>query len=109
MNPPRFNLQSARVTLKEEIKDELNFDESSNAWMLNKRRYGASYIYICGKPKCKNRVKGGGGILCKYHLKLIGIEDLHSIQMKTNVLLNNDFYSAPTLSQDTEPPNSQGT
>jgi hypothetical protein len=67
MNPQRFNLQSARVTLKEEIKDDFNFDESSTAWMLNKRRYGASYIYICGKPKCKNRVKGGGGVLCKYH------------------------------------------
>jgi hypothetical protein len=47
MNPSRFNLQSARVTLKEEIKDEFNFDESSNAWMLNKKRYGASYSYVC--------------------------------------------------------------
>jgi hypothetical protein len=82
--------------------DSAFFDESSKAWMLNKRRYGASYIYICGKPKCKNRVKGGGGILCKYHLKLIGIEDLHSIQMKTNVLLNNDYYNAPVTSTHSE-------
>jgi hypothetical protein len=102
MNPPRFNLQSARVTLKEEIKDDFNFDESSKAWMLNKRRYGASYTYVCGKPKCKNRVKGGGGILCKYHNKLIGIEDLHSIQMKTNILLNNDYYNAPVTSTQNE-------
>jgi hypothetical protein len=44
MNPPRFNLQSARVTLKEEIKDDFNFDESTNAWMLMNKNSFAVFI-----------------------------------------------------------------
>jgi hypothetical protein len=84
--PKKFDLQSARGFCKEDnLSEEFDkdfFDESSKAWLLNKRRYGASYIYICGKPKCKNRVKGGGGILCKYHAANIGLQETPHIQTK---------------------------
>lgn len=26
----------------------INFDEASRAWMMNKKRVGASYKYVCG-------------------------------------------------------------
>ena len=78
------------------------FEESSKAWMLNKKRYGASYAYVCGKPKCKNRVKEGGGVLCKYHQAKIGIRETPHIQLKgfdskpMNEWLE-EFNKAPTL------------
>lgn len=32
------------------------FDASSVAWNLNKRRVGASYIYVCTEPLCERKV-----------------------------------------------------
>jgi hypothetical protein len=122
----RFDLQSARAVSKQDnLSKEFNlegvsslsnkysldlseeftsnfFDESSKAWMLNKRRCGASYIYVCGKPKCRNKVKGGGGILCKYHAANIGLQETPHIQVKgfdskpMNEWLDS-FSKAPTL------------
>ncbi len=74
------------------------FEESSKAWMLNKKRYGASYAYVCGKPKCKNRVKEGGGVLCKYHQAKIGIRETPHIQVincQSHALAINKFFSVP--------------
>jgi len=42
------------------------FDASSAAWHLNKRRVGLSYIYVCSKPKCTNKVVEANAV-CKKH------------------------------------------
>jgi hypothetical protein len=31
------------------------FDYSSKMWMMNKRKHGQSYEYVCKKEKCKNK------------------------------------------------------
>ncbi len=31
------------------------FDYSSKMWMMNKKRCGQSYEYVCKKEKCKNK------------------------------------------------------
>ena len=43
------------------------FDACSHAWMLNKKRCGASYVYVCDKPKCKNKVFSSASTLCRFH------------------------------------------
>ena len=42
------------------------FDYSSAAWMVNKRRHGASYRYTCGVESCKNTVLNYR-TNCKWH------------------------------------------
>lgn len=52
--------------------DAVFFDEASKAWMRNKRRWGASYVYRCihicrdGLP-CKNRPWKREDV-CYFHL-----------------------------------------
>ena len=53
------------------IKEDINFDEASEAWMRNKKRVGQSYIYICGSStksnrKCINKVKSSN-TFCHCH------------------------------------------
>lgn len=36
------------------LKEDINFDEASEAWMRNKKRVGQSYIYICGHKTKQN-------------------------------------------------------
>jgi hypothetical protein len=49
------------ITRSQSMKNTIDFDEASMAWMANKKRIGQSYIYICrfscknGKP-CQKRV-----------------------------------------------------
>ncbi len=31
------------------------FDYSSKMWMINKRKHGQVYEYVCKKEKCKNK------------------------------------------------------
>jgi hypothetical protein len=31
------------------------FDYSSKMWMMNKKRVGQSYVYVCKKEGCKNK------------------------------------------------------
>lgn len=43
------------------LKNDIDFDGASEAWMKNKKKVGQSYIYICGSKtnsnsKCMNRV-----------------------------------------------------
>ncbi len=50
------------------------FDEASRAWLKNKKRVGASYIYVCihiksNQTQCKNRVWKNSNF-CFYHYKL---------------------------------------
>lgn len=42
------------------------FDESSKAWMMNKKRKGYSYVYVCKKEKCKNKCHLNTDF-CKWH------------------------------------------
>jgi hypothetical protein len=42
------------------------FDESSKAWMMNKKRAGCSYEYVCKKEKCKNKCFKNTD-WCKWH------------------------------------------
>ena len=56
------------------LRDEINFEEASKAWMKNKQKIGQSYVYICGgntksNTKCTNKVKPN--TFCHYHKKNI--------------------------------------
>ena len=42
------------------------FDYSSKMWLLNKRKHGQSYEYVCKKEKCKN-TPFRGTEWCKWH------------------------------------------
>ncbi len=52
--------------------EPFDFDAASAAWLLNKRKFGGSYEYICqyihsnGK-KCGKGVSRGGYSFCKKH------------------------------------------
>lgn len=44
------------------------FEESSNAWMLNKKRLkDGTYKYICSYDKCKKNVYNFDTLMCKNH------------------------------------------
>ncbi len=50
------------------------FDDASRAWLANKKRVGASYVYMCihiksNQTQCKNRVWKNSEF-CYYHYKL---------------------------------------
>lgn len=41
------------------------FDSSSRAWLANKKRVGASYVYKCAVETCKMRIPFVGN--CRWH------------------------------------------
>ena len=45
------------------------FDISSQAWLANKKRVGASYVYVCSMDLCKRVVKEGFD-MCSIHYRL---------------------------------------
>ena len=47
------------------------FDACSKAWMKNKKRMGASYVYVCEKEGCKNKVLMNHSDHCKWHAQQI--------------------------------------
>ncbi len=45
------------------------FDMSSQSWLANKKRVGASYVYVCSMDLCK-RVNKEGFDMCSIHMRL---------------------------------------
>jgi hypothetical protein len=74
------------------------FDESSRTWMMNKKRKGYSYVYVCKKEKCKNKCFGSTD-LCKWHNP--HVQPIRR-SPRFKPLLSNNHSSKPSNSQENE-------
>ncbi len=68
------------------------FNLSSRAWLANKKRVGASYVYKCAVENCKSRVKRES-LNCKHH-EGQGIR-LHGVSTRSMTLMNPSLLRVP--------------
>ena len=63
------------------------FDASSAAWNLNKRRVGASYVYVCTEPLCKRKVVSHKDTCVKHCVRQTSRYTRHPLLLERNPLI----------------------
>ena len=63
------------------------FDASSAAWNLNKRRVGASYVYVCAEPLCKRKVVSHTDTCVKHGVRQTSRYTRHPLLLEKNPLI----------------------